>query len=127
MWNCISCEWWTAYKMHRLGMLYKVVPVKKQGDKWIPNPEVITDRYSGENGQIVYGKFKTGKEREEAKALSKSIPTDFSLLDQELNSMIWTLATKFDGCLMTSVNSIKNEEEILLGVYQDVCTVLVCC
>jgi 6-oxo-cyclohex-1-ene-carbonyl-CoA hydrolase len=110
MWNCISCELWSAYKMHRLGLIYKVVPVKKQGDKWIPNPEVITDRYV-ENGQIVYGELKTGKEREEAKALSKSLPSDFTLLDKELNSMIYTLATKFDGCLMTSVNSIRMKKK----------------
>jgi 6-oxo-cyclohex-1-ene-carbonyl-CoA hydrolase len=111
MWNCVSCEWWSAYKMNRLGLLYKVVAVKKQGDKWIPNPEVITDRYAGENGQIAYGEFKTGEEREEAKKLSKSLPTDFTLLDKELDDMIYTLATKFDSCLMASVSSIRMKKK----------------
>ncbi len=106
MWNCISCEWWSAYKMHRLGLLYKVVAAKRDGDTFVPNPEVVTDQYSA-GGQIVYGEFKEGKEREEAKAYSKSLPTDLSNLDKELSGMIWTLANKFDGSLMTSVNSIR--------------------
>jgi len=107
MWNCVSCEWWSAYKMNRLGLLYKVCPVKKKDGKWIPNPEIITDKYSDETGQIVYGEFKTGKELEAAKALNKSLPTDFTLLDDELNKMIWTMATKFDGCLMASIQNIR--------------------
>jgi len=27
MWNCISCEMWSAYKMKRLGLISKAVPV----------------------------------------------------------------------------------------------------
>ncbi len=112
MWNCISCEWWSAYKMNRLGLLYKVCPIKKKDGEFIPNPEIITDRYSDEKtGQIVYGEYKQGDELAEAKALNKSLPSDFSLLDKELDDMIWTLATKFDGCTMTSVNSIRMKKK----------------
>ena len=49
--------------------------------------------------------------RKEAKELSKSLPTDFTLLDQELDGMIWTLAEKLDGSTMTSVNSIRMKKE----------------
>lgn len=116
MWNCISCEWWSAYKMHRLGLLYKVCPVKKKDGNWIPNPEVITDRYSDETGQIVYGEYKKGEALKEARAFNKKTPTDFSLLDQELDGMIWTLANKFDGCLMTSVNAIRQKKKFFWDI-----------
>jgi 6-oxo-cyclohex-1-ene-carbonyl-CoA hydrolase len=43
MWNCVSCEMWSAYKMQRLGLISKCVPVIKQDDKWVRNPAVITD------------------------------------------------------------------------------------
>ncbi len=29
MWNCISCELWSAYKMKRVGLISKVAPVLK--------------------------------------------------------------------------------------------------
>ena len=54
MWNCISCEMWSAYKMKRLGLISKVVPVLKQDGKWVRNPLVITDQYVAD-GEIVYG------------------------------------------------------------------------
>ena len=57
MWNCVSCEMESAYTMKRLGLISKVVPVIKDGDKWVRNPTVITDKYV-EDGEIVYGEFK---------------------------------------------------------------------
>ena len=103
--------------MNRLGLIYKVVRVKQKDGQWIPNPEIITDRYSDEmTGQIAYGEYKAGEEQKKAKALNKSIPTDFTLLDQELDGMIWTLATKFDGCLMTSVNAIRQKKKFFWDI-----------
>ena len=46
--------------MLRKNYLSKVVPVLKQGDKFICNPQVITDKWI-ENGQIVYGEMVTGE------------------------------------------------------------------
>ena len=31
MWNCISCEMWSAYKMKAKNVVSKVAPVLKQG------------------------------------------------------------------------------------------------
>jgi 6-oxo-cyclohex-1-ene-carbonyl-CoA hydrolase len=59
MYNCISCEMWSAYKMKLKGLVTKVVPVLRQGDGWLRNPSVITDRYV-EDGEVVYGEMKTG-------------------------------------------------------------------
>ena len=71
MWNCISCELWSAYKMKRVGLISRVVPVLKQGKKFVRNPTLITDKYV-ENGEIVYGEFLQGEEFKRAREFVKS-------------------------------------------------------
>ncbi len=110
MWNCISCEMWSAYKMLRKNYVSKVAPVLKQGDKFIRNPQVITDRWVGD-GEIVYGEFVTGDKAKEARELVKSLPTDFTLLDKELNKMLWTFTNLFHGCLMKSIAGIRQKKK----------------
>ena len=110
MWNCVSCEMWSAYKMARLGVISKALPVLKDGDRFIRNPLVITDKYV-DDGAVVYGEFKTGPEAKEARAKIKELPTDFTLLDREVNRMIWTFANLFPGCLMKSIDSIRNKKK----------------
>lgn len=107
MWNCISNEQWSAYKMERLGLVTKAIPIKKDSDgNWVPNPFVITDTYA-KDGQIVYGEFKSGEEAVEAKALFKTLTTDFTKFDAYINKMVWTLANVFPLCLMKSVETIR--------------------
>ena len=38
MWNCISCEMWSAYKMKMLGLISKCLPVLKDGDTFVRKP-----------------------------------------------------------------------------------------
>ena len=52
MWNCVSCEMWSAYKMKLKGLLTRVVPVLKKDGKFLRNPLVVTDKYV-EDGEIV--------------------------------------------------------------------------
>jgi 6-oxo-cyclohex-1-ene-carbonyl-CoA hydrolase len=110
MWNCISCETWSAYKMKRLGYLTRVVPAIKEGDKWIRNPQVITDKWV-ENGEIVYGEFKTGDEFKEARAYVKNAQTDFTLLDNTVNEIIWRFTNLFPGCLIKTIDSIRAKKK----------------
>ncbi len=110
MWNCISCEMWSAYKMKWKGLISKAVPVLKDGDKFIRNPLVITDK-AVEDGEIVYGEFKTGQAAQEAKAKLKELPTDFSLLDAEVDRIVWTFANLFPGCLMKSIDSVRAKKK----------------
>jgi 6-oxo-cyclohex-1-ene-carbonyl-CoA hydrolase len=70
MWNCISCEMWSAYKMRAKNLISKAVPVLKIDGEWVRNPMIITDKYV-ENGEIVYGEYKTGEEAKEARAIVK--------------------------------------------------------
>ncbi len=106
MWNCISCEMWSAYKMKRLGLISKCVPVIKDADGWVRNPAIETDRYV-DGGEIVYGEYKTGDAAKQARAYVKSAKTDFELLDSELNRILWTYTNLFPGCLIKSVEGIR--------------------
>ena len=72
MWNCVSCEMWSAYKMKAKNLISKVVPVLKQGDKLIRNPLIITETYV-QDGEIVYGEFKSGAEAKEAREMMKEL------------------------------------------------------
>jgi len=106
IWNCVSNELWSAYKMHRLGFITDVVPVKKLNGEWIRNPLVITDKYI-EDGKIVYGEPKTGDEAKKAKEIIKTSETDFSLLDRRVNEIVWTLTNLMPICLMKSIETIR--------------------
>jgi 6-oxo-cyclohex-1-ene-carbonyl-CoA hydrolase len=106
IWNCVSNELWSAYKMHRLGFITDVVPIKKLNGEWIRNPLVITDKYV-ENGRIVYGEPRTGDDAKKAKEIIKTAETDFSLLDRRINEVVWTLTNLMPICLMKSIETIR--------------------
>jgi 6-oxo-cyclohex-1-ene-carbonyl-CoA hydrolase len=110
MWNCISCELWSSYKMVRKGLISKAVPVLKVDGKIIRNPLIETDKYVSD-GEIVYGEFKRGDEAAKGKELLKSGETDFSGLDKSINSMIWRLANLFPGCLQMSIDQIRTKKK----------------
>ncbi len=110
MWSCISCEMISAYKAVLWGLIIKAVPVLKHDGKFIPNPQVITDRFV-ENGQIVYGDFVTGPAAEEAKAKIKECTVDFSLLDAEVNALVWKFTNLFPHCLMMSIDGIRAKKK----------------
>ncbi len=110
MWNCVSCEMWSAYKMERVGLITKALPVLKEGDKFVRNPLVITDRYI-DDGEIVYGEFERGDKAREAKGFLKSAEYDFSRLDGEVNRIIWTFTNLFPGCLIKSIDSIRMKKK----------------
>jgi 6-oxo-cyclohex-1-ene-carbonyl-CoA hydrolase len=110
MWNCISCEMWSSYKMKRIGLISKVVPVLKKDNKYIRNPMVITDKYI-ENGEIVYGDFLKGDELKKAKEFVKSSTTDFEILDKTVDDIAWTYTNLMPGCLMKSIDGIRHKKK----------------
>ncbi len=115
MWNCVSCEMWTAYKMKAKRLISKCVPVlKDEKGNWVRNPQVITDKYV-DNGEIVYGEFKTGDEfkkaREWVNNKLKANEYDFALLDAEVDKIVWTFANLFPGCLIKSIDSIRAKKK----------------
>jgi 6-oxo-cyclohex-1-ene-carbonyl-CoA hydrolase len=112
MWNCVSCEMWSAYKMKAKNLISKAIPVLKIDGKWVRNPQIITDKYV-EDGEIVYGEFKKGDELKEARALVKEHQpnADFELLDKEVDKIIWTFANLFPGCLIKSIDGIRQKKK----------------
>ena len=120
MWNCVSCEMWSAYKMKMKNLISKCVPVLKVDGKWVRNPMIVTDKYV-EDGEIVYGEYKTGSEAKEARAFVKEHQpnADFELLDKEVDKIVWTFANLFPGCLIESIDSIRAEKEIFLGYHEE--------
>jgi 6-oxo-cyclohex-1-ene-carbonyl-CoA hydrolase len=110
MWNCISCEMWSAYKMKQLGLISKCFPVIKDNENWLRNPAVITDKYI-EDGEVVYGEFKSGEAAKQAREIVKNAQTDFELLDAEVNRIIWTYTNLFPGCLIKSIESIRMKKK----------------
>ncbi|OPY00537.1 MAG: 1,4-Dihydroxy-2-naphthoyl-CoA synthase [Syntrophorhabdus sp. PtaB.Bin184] len=115
MWSCISCEMWSAYKMVWKGLITKAFPVLKD-DKgnWVRNPQVITDKFF-DNGEIVYGENKAGQEFKDARAWvgdkQKAGAVDFSLMDAEIDRIMWAYANLFPGCLMKSIDGVRQKKK----------------
>jgi 6-oxo-cyclohex-1-ene-carbonyl-CoA hydrolase len=110
IWNCVSCELWSAYKMKRLGLISQVVPVIKQDDTFIKNPAVIIDRYV-DDGEIVFGEFVRGDEGKKAREFLKTATIDFALLDKAVNGVIWKFTNLFPGCLIKSLDSVRAKKK----------------
>lgn len=110
IWNCVSCELWSAYKMKRLGLITRVVPVIKEGGKFVRNPAVITDRYVGD-GEIVYGEFVEGEEGKKTREFLKTVAIDFELLDRAVDDIVWRFTNLFPGCLIKSLDSVRAKKK----------------
>jgi 6-oxo-cyclohex-1-ene-carbonyl-CoA hydrolase len=107
MWQATANEMWSAAKMERMGLITKAIPIKKKGNgEWVRDPRVISDQYV-KDGEIVYGEFKTGADFKAAKEELKTLQTDFSLLDQFVDKMVWTLTNTTFLCLMNTIESIR--------------------
>ncbi len=110
MWNCVSCEMWSAYKMKMKGLISKAVPVLKVDGAWVRNPGVVTDRYV-DDGEIVYGEFVTGEGAKKAREMVKSGTTDFTQLDGAVDDIVWRFTNLFPGCLMKSIDGIRAKKK----------------
>jgi len=107
MWQSCSNEQWSAAKMERLGLITKALPIKKNAKgEWVRDPRVITDKFT-ENGEIVYGEMKKGAEFKKAQEELKNLKTDWTLLDDCVNQMVWTLAHTTYLCLMATIESVR--------------------
>lgn len=120
MWNCVSCEMWSAYKMKMKNLVSKVVPVLKIDGQWVRNPMIVTDRYI-DDGDIVYGEYKTGEALKEAKAIVKShqANANFELLDKEVGKIVWTFANLFPGCLIKSIDGIRQKKKFFWDIMKN--------
>jgi 6-oxo-cyclohex-1-ene-carbonyl-CoA hydrolase len=107
--SCTVCEPWSAYKAHRLGLLTAVVPALRKDGAFVPNPLVITDRWL-DTGRIVYGEFKSGAARDQAKDEMARGEIDLSRLDEEVDALVFKLANTFPGCLSKTIESLRKHK-----------------
>lgn len=107
--SCTLCEPWSAYKGARLGLVARVVPALRAGGRFVPNPLVITDRWVDE-GQIVYGEFKTGEAKDAGQRQLKDGEIDLSGLDRAVDDLVFRLANTMPGCLSKTIESVRKHK-----------------
>lgn len=111
MWQATANEMWSAAKMERMGLITKAIAIKKNDKgEWVRDPRVVTDKYV-DNGDIVYGEFKTGDDFKAAKQEMKTLTTDWTLLDGFIDKMAWTLTNTTFLCLMNTIESIRGKKK----------------
>lgn len=106
----VLCEAWSAHKAMRLGLVNEIVPSLKMNGDWIPNPMAITDRWIDEHGNIVYGEFKTGGEREKAREVLASADSDLTKLDEAVERMCFRLALTMPDCTTKTIESLRKHK-----------------
>lgn len=110
MWNCISCEMWSSYKMKFKGLISAAVPVLRVGGEIVRNPGVVTEHFV-DDGAIVYGDLKTGALGKAAREILKTGEIDLSGLDAEINKIVWRFTNLFPGCLIKSIDGIRAKKK----------------
>jgi len=108
--SCTLCQHWSAHKAYRYGLLTRIVPALKVDGEFLPNPLAITDRWIDAFGQIVYGDFKRGDDRAAGKELMSRGEVDLTLLDREVDALIYSLALTVPGCLTKTIESVRKHK-----------------
>lgn len=109
--SAVLCETWSAHKARLLGLINEVVPVLRLDGRWIANPMVVTDRMFDELGNVVFGDFRTGAERDAAKAILARAQTDLARLDQAVEAMCTKLLMLMPECVSKTVNSVRKHKQ----------------
>jgi 6-oxocyclohex-1-ene-carbonyl-CoA hydrolase len=107
----VLCEMWSAHKALHYGLLSQVVPALRLDGRWIPNPMVVTDRFADEWGNIVFGDFKTGAERDAARVILARATTDLSQLDEAVEALCTKILMLMPDCTSKTVNSLRKHKQ----------------
>ena len=108
--SCTLCKPWSAHKSYRLGLVTRIVPALKLDGEFVANPLVVTDRWTDAWGRLVHGEPKEGDALREGKALLAKGTVDLSLLDREVDDLVWSLATTMPGCLTKTLESMRKHK-----------------
>lgn len=109
--SLVLCELWSAHKALRLGLINEVVPVYRSSDgEFIPNPMAVTEGYLDNCGQVVYGDWKTGADRDAAKAKMSECTVDLVRLDEAVNRMSTKLLYTFPDCSRKTLESYRKKK-----------------
>ena len=107
--SCITCEPWSAYKAHRLGLVTEVVPALKVDGAFVPNP-LVELRHTDDAGRLVYGEPKTGAQLAEGKALLERGTIDLAPLDAAVDRLATKLLHTFPECTIKTVESLRKKK-----------------
>lgn len=109
--SLVLCEPWSAHAALRLGLLNDIVPVHREANgTLIPNPLVVTDRYTDDTGRIVFGEWKTGEALKEAKAVAARCTIDLSRLDEAVDALVTRLLHTFPDCTRKTLESLRKKK-----------------
>jgi 6-oxo-cyclohex-1-ene-carbonyl-CoA hydrolase len=108
--SCTTCEPWTAHKAHRMGLLTRLVPALRVDGEFVANPLAVTDRWLDAQGRIVHGERRTGAEAQRAREVLGRGTVDLTLLDREVDGLVWRLANTMPGCLTKTLESLRKHK-----------------
>jgi 6-oxo-cyclohex-1-ene-carbonyl-CoA hydrolase len=109
--SLVLCEPWSAHKAQRIGLINEAVPVHRAADGgFIPNPFVVTDRFTDEYGRIVHGEWKTGPDRDRAKELAAKCTIDLCELDRAVDRLTTKLCYTFPDCTRKTLESLRKKK-----------------
>ncbi len=108
--SCTLCELWSAHKAHRLGLVHEIVSVLKVDGRTVPNPLVVTDRWVGDGGAIVYGEMLQGEAKKKAREVMKSGTIDLEPLDRAVDRMVTGFLNTMPGCTQKTVSSVRKHK-----------------
>jgi 6-oxocyclohex-1-ene-carbonyl-CoA hydrolase len=102
------CEPWSAAKAYRLGLLNEVVPVYRDVEgKPVPNPAVVTDRFTDELGRIVYGEWSVG---DDVKKRLQGLKIDLAPLDEAVDRLATKILNTFPDCIRKTLESLRKKK-----------------
>ena len=107
--SCALCEPWTAYQAHRFGLITDAVPVLEVDGKVIPNPLVVTDKWT-DGGRIVFGEPKKGPALAEGKALREKGKINLAHLDARVEQLVSSILMTMPGCMTKTVESVRKHK-----------------
>lgn len=108
--SCTLCETWSAHKALRMGLITEIVPALLVDGTFEPNPMVITDKEMDRFGRPVFGEFKRGSERAEAKELLKRGTVDLAHLDEAVEALATKLLYTMPNCTTKTVQSVRKHK-----------------
>ena len=109
--SAVLCDTWSAHKARLLGLVNQVVPAYRLDGKWIANPMVITDRMLDDEGNLVYGEWKTGDDALAARATIARATLDLSRLDEATEALCTRLLMLMPDCVSKTVNSVRKHKQ----------------